>query len=181
MRLSQDQFIGSCLTATLAKDDSPLVEVGFVRDSVGNLLCENVFRHESRAKTGDANITDPSVLSYTLTLNDDAPLPMKHECVPIGMGTILSRLIVLDKCIERFQAGDVVRVKIDIAKKDGRHIKTLCSGEYTVPVRMHPLGYPTGPEGYMVQVFPKNFIFMQPARNRFTFQINLCEYEEEDD
>ena len=179
MRLTQDQFVGSCLTATLAKDDSPLVEVGFLRDTNGTLYCENVFEHDVKALSEDVIISEPSKLSYTLTLNDTTHIHMKHECIFIGTSTILSRLVVEDSSIGMFAAGDSIHAKLKIFKENGKFLKTVYSGRFVVPERMHPLGHPNGPEGFMVQIFPKNMMFVQPKRGRLTFQINLCDYNEE--
>lgn len=178
MKLTQDQFIGSCLTATLAKDNSPLVDVGFLRDENGNLYCENTFQHADVHRNDEASITDPSELKYTMTLND-ATIALAHVCVPIGMGTILSRLEADDiPALRTLKTGDTISIRIDVLKPDGKKkIKTLLCGSFVVPERRHALGYPGGPEGFMVQVFAKNFLFVQPARGRVTFQINLCDYE----
>ena len=177
MRLTPDQFVGSCLAATLAKDDSPLVAVGFVRDAEGNLSCETVLAHDPFQ--GDdarrsATISDPAQLAYTLVIDGTTRIPMTHRCVPLGMGSIVSRLTADSVPLP----ADTAHVRLDVTRVNGKPLTTVFQGSFSVPTRVHPLGHPNGPEGYMVQVFSKNFLFVQPALGRVTFQANLCEYDE---
>ena len=173
MRLDPNQFIAHLMKAQFAQNDvSPLLDVGFLQKDDGDLVCENLLIHDP-IPCNTKTITEPAELTYKIVINGDLDFTMKHVIVPIGMAGTSSRLVCEDVVLP-LTVGSSVHVAIK-AYKNRKEFDRLFSGTFQVPERQHCLGYPGGPQGYMVQVFQKNMLFVQPSKRKVTFQGVLSE------
>ncbi len=181
--LDHDKLMGGLMNVAFRNDDEPLVQVGYLRNAEdGSLYCENVLQHDpSDVDESNMCISDPTTLTYTLTLHDEsdsteARYRMQHRIVNVGLGSNISKLTAHVPVHMLPTIGKTARASIDVHNND-RFLRSVFSGSYIVPSRQHKLGHPRGPLGYMVQVFPKNMLFVQPT-GKVTMIINMLELDD---
>jgi hypothetical protein len=175
-RLSHDALVANLMTADFAMNESDaLIQVGFLKDEDGKMYCENVLEHTNDAKNDDITIINPESLEYRFECNGHE-IPMKHSFKYLGLSTMVHRVTTTTGVPNAEELIPNTKVTIGLHAYDkGKKLKTLFKGSYTIPERMHVLGHPRGPRGYMVSIFDKNMVFMYEGYHRITFQGDFSE------